>query len=80
MHSARLERSERLQRVHALLSDGAEHSTYEIIAGAKVAAVNSIIAELRDNGFYIEGRWDKDRRTGKRIFLYRMPFAAKVAS
>jgi len=80
MHAARIERSERLQRVHALLSDGAEHSTYEIIAGAQVAAVNSIIAELRDNGFYIEGRWDRDKRTGRRVYRYRMPFAARVAS
>ena len=80
MHAALFERSERLQRVHALLSDGTEHSTMEIIAGAQVAAVNSIVAELRENGFYIEGRWSKDERTGKRIFLYRMPFAGRTAS
>lgn len=80
MHSARLERSERLQRVHALLSDGAEHSTREIMAEAHVCAVNSCIAELRDNGFYIEGRWDTDKRTGRRIYLYRMPFAGRTAS
>ncbi len=79
MHAARIEFSERLQRVHALLSDGAEHSTYEIIAGAQVAAVNSIIAELRENGFYIEGRWDKDRRTGRRVYRYRMPFAGRAS-
>ena len=80
MHAARIERSERLQRVHALLSDGAEHSTYEIIAEARVAAVNSIISELRENGFYIEGRWDRDVRTGKRIFRYRMPFSGLGAA
>ncbi len=78
MHAARIEHSPRLQRVHALLSDGAEHSTYEIIAKARVAAVNSIIAELRANGFYIEGRWDRCPRTDARIFLYRMPVGAKA--
>lgn len=75
MHAARIERSERLQRVHALLSDGAEHSTYDIIAEAKVAAVNSIVAELRDNGFYIECRRARDPLTGRPIWRYRMPFA-----
>ena len=80
MHAARIERSPRLQRVHALLSDGQEHSTMEIIAEAKVAAVNSCVAELRENGCYIEGRWSKDARTGARIFLYRMPFAGLGAA
>lgn len=80
MHAAKIERSPRLQRVHALLSDGAEHSTREIMAEAHVCAVNSCVAELRDNGFYIEGRWARDERTGQRIFLYRMPFAGRTAS
>ena len=75
MHAARLDRSPRLQRVHALLSDGAEYSTRDIIQGAEVCAVNSCIAELRANGFYIENRQIKDPKTGRRIWLYRMPFA-----
>ena len=79
MHAAKIATSPRLQRVHALLSDGDWHSTYEVIAGARVAAVNSIISELRENGFYIEGRWDRDERTGQRIYLYRMPFAGLAA-
>ncbi|MYA88796.1 MAG: hypothetical protein F4X97_10160, partial [Boseongicola sp. SB0662_bin_57] len=53
MHAASLDRSPRLQRVHALLSDGVERSTLEIIAKAKVCAVNSCISELRVNGFRI---------------------------
>ena len=56
MNSASLSRSERLQRVHALLGDGAWHSTRDIIDRAQVCAVNSIIAELRDNGCWIETR------------------------
>ena len=36
MHAARIESSPRLQRVHALLADGAERTTFEIVAGAQV--------------------------------------------
>lgn len=53
MHAARLEHSPRLQRVADLLADGREYSTLEIIQAAGVCAVNSIIAELRANGFSI---------------------------
>ena len=53
MHAARIEDSPRLQRVAALLADGAEHSTLDIVAGAGVCAVNSIVAELRENGLQI---------------------------
>ena len=56
MHSASLARSKRLQRVHALLADGGWHSTRDIVDRAHVCAVNSIIAELRDNGCWIETR------------------------
>lgn len=50
MHAARLGHSERLRRVRALLADGVPRSTREIIHGAGVCAVNSIVAELRHNG------------------------------
>lgn len=50
MNAARVEKSERLQRVDALLADGAHHSTLDIIQRAGVCAVNSIISELRANG------------------------------
>ncbi len=80
MHAARIECSERLQRVHVLLSDGDWHSIREIMTEAHVCAVNSIAAELRENGFYIEGKWSKDPITGTRVFLYRMPFAGLSAA
>lgn len=70
MHAAGLTSSNRLQRVHALLSDGAEHSTRDIVMSAEVMAVNSVIAELRANGCVIHCRMDKSR--GKPVFLYRM--------
>lgn len=79
MKSARLATSNRLQRVHQLLSDGGEHSTMDIIRGAEVAAVNSIIAELRDNGCYIECRCTRSPTSGERIWLYRMPSPTRLS-
>lgn len=67
MHAARLESSERLQRVAALLADGRWHSTLDIVIGAGVCAVNSCIAELRANGYTIACR-----RVGRERFEYRM--------
>ena len=72
MHAARLDRSKRLQRVHALLKDGAEHSTLDIVKAAGVCAVNSCIAELRANGAVIDCRQVHHRVNGQRYFLYRM--------
>ena len=53
MHAASIEKSERLGRVLDLLSKGGEFSTLDIIRQANVCAVNSIVAELRQNGFDI---------------------------
>jgi hypothetical protein len=50
MNAASVKTSERLQRVDRLLSDGKARTTRDIIHGACVCAVNSIIAELRLNG------------------------------
>lgn len=51
MNAARLESSDRLQRVARFLRKQRRWvSTMEIIQGANVCAVNSIVAELRANG------------------------------
>ena len=71
-HAARLERSPRLQRVHALLSDGIERSTLDIATSAGVCAVNSCVHELRENGARIKCRQIRNPADGSRIFLYRM--------
>lgn len=76
MKAARLATSDRLQRVRKVLSDGEEHSTFEIIVAARVAAVNSCIAELRANGCYIECRCTTHPETGGRVWRYRMPKSA----
>ncbi len=67
MHSARIESSPRLQRVAALLADGCEYTTLEIVQAAQVCAVNSIVAELRANGLDI-----RCRRVGD-VWIYWQP-------
>ena len=54
MHAAKLDKSERLQRVLNILQDRRWHSTRDIVNEADVCAVNSIISELRRNGIAIE--------------------------
>ena len=71
MHAASIDKSLRLQRVRDLLADGGEYSTLEICVGGNVCAVNSIIAELRTNGYAIECRQAR-RLHGGRVWLYRM--------
>ncbi|MEW6427302.1 MAG: hypothetical protein AB1568_04625 [Thermodesulfobacteriota bacterium] len=66
MNAASISNSERLQRVAQVLADGREHSTMDIVRGANVCAVNSIVAELRDNGIAVACR----RQGG--VWLYRL--------
>lgn len=62
--------SPRLQRVLAVLKDGREHTTRQIVRRARVVAVNACVAELRVHGAEI----DCARRIvmGARRFYYRM--------
>lgn len=71
MHAAVLARSARLQRVRDVLADGAEHSTLDIVAAARVCAVNSCVAELRENELTIRCRQARGAG-GARIWLYCM--------
>jgi hypothetical protein len=54
IHAAKIETSERLQKVAAYLADQNPHTTREILIACDVCAVNSIVDELRENGFEIE--------------------------
>lgn len=54
LHAAKIAHSDRLQRVLSVLQTGGKHTTRDIIRKAAVCAVNSIISELRANGFDIE--------------------------
>ncbi len=67
IHAARIESSPRLKRVHQFLSDGKWHTTREIVRGADVCAVNSIITELRANGYDIGSRC-----TGRGRYEYQL--------
>jgi len=66
MHNARIETSDRLQRVLEYLRDGKPKTTREIIVGANVCAVNSCISELRANGYGITCK-----AMGKGLFQYQ---------
>lgn len=67
LHFAHLSSSRRLQRVLAVLRDGRPHTTREIVRRADVCAVNSIVSELRANGFAIDCTM---KARGK--FIYQM--------
>lgn len=76
MHFARLSKSDRLQRTLAVLkAAGGEISTYDLSRKAGVCAVNSIIAELRENGAVIECR--QQVVAGDRRFFYELKQAPK---
>lgn len=62
IHYARIENSPRLQRTLTLLQDGQWHTTRDIVRRADVCAVNSIITELRRNGYIIEREAVKGER------------------
>lgn len=61
MNYALIENSIRLQKVARVLKDKKWHSTMDIIKRAEVCAVNSIIAELRMNGFDIKCKRDANK-------------------
>ena len=71
MRAAQLSRSSRLQRALAVLADGAEHSTPDLVQRARICAVNSVIGELRCNGIEIHCRQTSNEH-GDRIWLYRI--------
>lgn len=71
MHAARLDHSPRLQAVLRALSDGAERSTLDLVRETGRCAINSIVSELRANGYAIHCRQAK-APGGGRIWLYRL--------
>ena len=73
MHAATPDKSDRLQRVIAFLSDASPHSTMEIVIGANVMAVSAAISELRTHGYDI-ACWRKDD-----VWYYRMDNERRVA-
>ena len=72
MHAGRIATCDRLKRVHALLADGAEHSTAEIAEAGRTYAVSPLISELRANGAWIECRYAGKTANRRSLYLYRM--------
>ena len=69
MHAAKLEDSPRLQKVLKNLRFHGPMTTMEIMQKCSVCAVNSIIAELRENGFTIDCTAVKGQRG---VYQYRL--------
>lgn len=76
MNAAKLEKSDRLQRVYELLKQGGEYSTMDIVQHAHVCAVNSIISELRQNGVAVQSKvrvvHDPLSKSAKRLWYYSL--------
>lgn len=71
MHHARLNTSPRLRRTLKVLQEAqSEMTTYELSRAADICAVNSVIAELRENGAEITCR--QAVKDGQRRFYYRL--------
>lgn len=61
-HAARIESSDRLQKVLDVLMDRQWHGTLDIMTRTSLCAVGSAISELRANGIRVECRCaDKGR-------------------
>lgn len=73
INAAKLDRSERLQRVLTLLIENRHRwlTTRQIMRLSHVCAVNTVIAELRDNSAEIECKTTV-LRDGKRRWSYRL--------
>lgn len=71
MNYARIEHSERLQRVLAVLEQGPA-TTFDIISNARVCAVNSAICELRENGYDISCDMHRHPATKEMIAVYTL--------
>lgn len=73
MHAAKIEDSPRLQKVRDFLRRVGSATTFEIVLGCQVCAVNSIIAELRENGFKIKCEAVKGQKGVYRYILDEAP-------
>ena len=73
MHHAKIETSDRLQRLLALLSQGGWWTTKELMLATGSVAQATDISELRSNGFDVESRRLKSVADHKRqVWSYRL--------
>jgi len=76
MHAAKIEDSPRLQKVRDFLRRQGSATTREISQACDVYAVNSIIAELRVNGFTVNCQAVKGQRG---VYRYELKEAPQMA-
>ena len=55
-HAAKIETSDRLQGVLAILKDRAWHGSFELMRQTNLVAIGSAISEIRANGYEVESR------------------------
>jgi len=73
IHYAKLSSSKRLQKLHRLLSTGAEYTTQEISILTGTQAVSAAITELRRNGISVNCRFiSHDAVSDSRTYGYQM--------
>lgn len=75
MHAAKIDDSPRLQKVRDFLRRKGSATTREISNACDVYAVNSIIAELRANGFAVACNPVKGQRG---VYLYTLNESAQM--
>ncbi len=71
MHAANLDKSERLQRFIEALKTGPK-TTRELIEATGLCAINSIAAELRQNGIKVDCTYKGTTENGARIYQYEL--------
>ena len=72
IHAAKLEKSERLQRIYKLLKERGPHgaTTLEISQICDTVCAGSGVAELRANKKTIKAVPERETGTGRRVFRY----------
>ena len=73
MHHAKIETSDRLQRLLALLREGGWWTTRDLMLGTGSVAQATDISELRSNGFDVESRrLTSVLDTSRQVWSYRL--------
>ena len=73
MHHAKIETSDRLQRLLALLRQGGWWTTRDLMLGTGSCAQATDISELRQNGFDIESRRLQEMLgSNRQVWSYRL--------
>lgn len=72
IHYAKLGTSERLQRAHAMLSDGGWHSARSLCRAARCLNPNTLVSELRANGLRVLQSYRVMTADCRKISFYRL--------